>query len=1059
MINNIIYQNGVKEVFKLIVPNGNDAGEYVVEKPYGWNDIDSKISIDDEFFFIKDFIIGETEKITFMQFSHPIAFNLIKSVYEQLGGDAVIFFKYFIVDNGVETEILKDDFIVDLSKMKESYEKSKLKLEFEIKKSEKSNKLNNRFETSVNLFDEKDLDDNVITPVETIDIGYKKGEGVLTNFYTYDIAQYNQTVFASPIHFFVFRRSEGFEIGNNTNELAGSENVPGITQRVIKGPFISSEIILKLVSIRVSNLDMLCRRGDNVTPNVGLFVVIRDAGNNFLRTYLIKNSEPYTDAGTNYGRILIPTQTVEIGSLAAGERLDIELRTNDSTPFNAQVNNINTSVEITTNIKEPLSRVKSVYLKNAISQLLKSYTGTGITLKSNLIDNGGFYEKSVISTGIYLRGVPGIYVENSIKTNLKAVLQDGISKLFASGYDVINDKLVIEDLNYFFKKTESYDLSDKVYQTENYELKNDDSLISNNLLFGSTNISKDTKGDINNFVTELEAKNPLLLGDKKFDKKTSLIIDEYRIKDLIEDDSNRTKTDDDNLALIDLVFVDQYFDDAVFSNCEHSNVGGKLAIKCLLTPFDETLYQAGDFLQIKEGLNVGTWLIDSINGATIVLNINVTPQTGISDIAVTYYFTNIIKNRTSEGFTNLQNIKSTDYVTNIRHNPKFQMFRWYKFYGSGLTRKPNSEIIKVTDYKNNSLATMECNSSELNNEIQGLVVVGEDETLERLRSGDVLFTGKVMQITYNNISFFEFFNIYNNWRYGIDDDDSTNRGYLKINTPEGIIEGYPFGDNAFSHNKKTNTLTLNVRTGSKWVELPRLLTVVQDDANTISLTWDYSVDYYNPVITVYYSLDSVLWNELQSFNNVKLGSVTSVDFENILTGTEVYFKISITSDHYSNKQSNSLPLLWQFNDWILKDVSKSINGLCDYSYWNFYLQGTGDFNIDWNFISLPGGGNCVVTDGQGNIIVSFYSTVGTDYDENIITTLSLTNETYNFYLQMISTDNDGVNQLNCSGNTPVLTIAEININIEDIISGKQIDLKMRARQIKSYYVAPPEIIP
>ena len=84
MIKNIAYQNNVSSVFKLKVTSGKYAGIYEIKQPSEFNEIDCKLSIDDETFNVNNFILGDTVKIKFVEYYDEDTYNLIKNVYNDL---------------------------------------------------------------------------------------------------------------------------------------------------------------------------------------------------------------------------------------------------------------------------------------------------------------------------------------------------------------------------------------------------------------------------------------------------------------------------------------------------------------------------------------------------------------------------------------------------------------------------------------------------------------------------------------------------------------------------------------------------------------------------------------------------------------------------------------------------------------------------------------------------------------------------------------------------------------------------------------------------------------
>lgn len=182
-INHIINENGVKNIFKFIVPSGLFQGEYVINKPDGWDDVDSVVNIDDVLLYVKDFIIGENTKLKFYQYSNKIAYDVLFNVYQEQSGDGRIKFKWLAVKDGVEHDLLKDNFEVNMNKYKNTLDNNTFVIDVELIKSEEQNKLFNRDDVTIDLFAEKDLDENPINSVGTFVMGYKKGAAKQSNFY------------------------------------------------------------------------------------------------------------------------------------------------------------------------------------------------------------------------------------------------------------------------------------------------------------------------------------------------------------------------------------------------------------------------------------------------------------------------------------------------------------------------------------------------------------------------------------------------------------------------------------------------------------------------------------------------------------------------------------------------------------------------------------------------------------------------------------------------------------------------------------------------------------
>lgn len=1054
-IKHILYEYGVDQVFKLVAPGGES---HIIKQPEGWDEVESIVNINEETFNVEDFIIGSNTKLKFSEYTDKTAYDLIRSVYNLSGGDGRLIFKWLAIKGDVEYDLLGDRFDLNFNKKNESFDKNYMKIEMELVKNEAVNKMYTREDTTIDLFADKDLDDNNITPVSTFNIGYKKGDQVLSNFYTFDISQYKFGVNGGvKSFFFSFARSDDFGFGTNNNKYASwKNNDTSLGGRTYQGPFVETNITLPNLKAEISNMNILVEKGiagENFA-DASLYAIIK-VGNSEVRRVFIKStvSVPIPAGGT-YGEIKIDNGIFDLGNLMPGQNLTFEIISNADENLKGYPLGENTSIEITTNIESPLVKTKGVRLIEALNQIAKNYTSGEITSESFVLGTGGAFYNTSISTGMYLRGLPDLYLSQKMKTSLKDLLHEGASKLLALGYDVTEDKLIVENIGYFFKDLKIYDLSEKQYLMEGFSIENDTSVSYNNLVFGSKKYSTDVKFDIKNFNTVAEFSTPIKTNKNKLDKQTDLIIDSFKIQELIEDKSSSTNDNDDDKVLIDMVQVNDIWDQGVFQNCSHSQEGGSLLLSCTSPSFDTTLIEVGSSIQIMEGKNVGSWTVLSIEGAKMKVNKTSGIESGIVDTPIRYKIDALIKNRTNEGFiVDGETVFRPQTSTNIRHNPKYQMARWWPLFGSGLRKKIDSDTLKVTNYKNNSEAKVKIVGSDMTNELPGDVIVGSNEDLLRFRDFEqTFFNGEQFEITYSKVAFEEFYLIYSNWRYGEGNDRTKSRGYISCNTPFGIYDVYPFGPEAFKHNKATNTLTIKGKVKGKSVDNPVLLSVVQVDRNTVTLTWDYVVEYINPVIKIQYSLDGTNWETVHTATNVKAATFSNDIFNSIMTGTQVYFRIIVTTADYYNKVSNTRFISWQFNDWALREISRTENINCGYSYLTLEIIGTVDLEIKWSYEDVPGGGNFLATDSNSNTLASYNSTYGPGNFDEQTTTLSIINTNRFIYVQLRNSDKtDTEIPLNCnSGNVNYVVQSSLNIEFKDLATDDVTTINLMSSTLKKY---------
>jgi len=562
------------------------------------------------------------------------------------------------------------------------------------------------------------------------------------------------------------------------------------------------------LSLKILNLNISYRQDVNnplLTNDFKLVYLI----NGVLGVPVELESSTIEDLGTFKQTVIdITNKSYSIPNLNQGDSLQIFCLLDD----NAIPNNSNFSVsgnfqyELLLNNPDFAMKNKSVLLFNSISKLCEQYTDGKTLLDSNILSLNGRYYENYINSFIGLR--PNIS-NQTLKTNFESLFEKGLSKIMALGYDLRSETLKIEDINFFFKDIEIFDLTNRDYTRDEFVLKQYNDIHFNNLLTGYKKFSSEENEDLFNFNTKAELTTPIKSLKKKLDIESETSTDEYLINEGINDNSNSTNDKDDDIVLLNTVFLNTYTDNALFPNTEHVNESGELIINQYEKSFTDN-FKVGDSINILTGLNTGVYTINSLTFNSINLGPQPSIQTGVSDNTIQITRNNIIKNRTNEGFDILTGVSDSNTSSNVIHNPKYQCFRWYPLWGSGLTKKDlNTEII-VNDYKNNGDVTVKVNTSVFPNEYPNEITLDQNFTQLDLQNSGLfpLFNGDYIEIKMHNVDFFEFFEIFNNWRYGFNNDDSTSFGYLKVPTPYGGKNIFPFGDEAFNHKRSENTLTI-----------------------------------------------------------------------------------------------------------------------------------------------------------------------------------------------------------------------------------------------------------
>lgn len=891
-IKNIQYQSGVGQIFRLEVLTGKYEGIHEIQEPDGFDSLDISIDVNEEYYNIDNFILGETSKIKILEYNDKRTFDIIKGVYDEQGGDGQIIFRWYVVHNGTEKDILGEGFEINLNKYQLNYENSQRVIECEIKKREAQNKFYTREDTTINLFAKKNLDENKIEPIGSREIVLKaEEEKVETSWWmddygeNYDWYNYKKNIgnknldpwfqyqkIVSNIKFIPpktwvfpkFNRSEDSKLGENI-PLYGGDWKANITREELQDPawaaqyprymYEHGEITywgqntlfhtrneLSNVVFSISNLHFKARsyslkKGYNPLYNednkgyrenykpfsfsIALLIETPHASN----TIFLKSSID-TDIG-NYSEMNIVNEGWAIGDLPANSTVKIGIMPHNdirNKEFIITGKVSHTSLKISSSIDKLGRKSKVVSLFDAIDKVAENYSDGKIRLISNILSEGGKYANQYVATGSFLRGVANIFLgEEKINTSFKSLFYEGASPLLALGFDVIENQLIVEDIDYFFKDVQAYDLTGKDFVQENLTIENDKDISYNNLIFGTKKYSTKKKGDIFNFNTKMECSTPIKSVKKKLDKTTGFIIDEYKIQDLLDDTNDNTNDNDDDLVLIDTV-TGSYIDSGSFPDVVHSDAGGVLTLTASKSPWDTLPFKVGEKIKIVEGLNVGEYTILAIKSHTLTLDKRAGIEQGTILTKIEHTLTDVIKNRNAtatDGFISAEGVKNKRTAVNLYHNPKYHMKRWFPLFGGGLSKKPNGENIIVTNYKNNGKIEVEPDTDKIPYLPSEVDVLNENINLERLRrSSRVLFGTENIEVTLTNVSFEEFYNLYNRWRIGEDiytGEKIPSRGYIDVYISGETYSIYPFGTEALQYDKGANELTIKGKIkNSKW---------------------------------------------------------------------------------------------------------------------------------------------------------------------------------------------------------------------------------------------------
>lgn len=882
-ISNILLEDGVDEIFQLkIIDSESFNGTYTIQPPDGIDDTDFVVDINEETLNVENMIFGDSLKLKIYQYYDKAAFELLKQVYEERGGDSRAIFIWKIQKGNDVIDLLNEDYEVNFNKYIERYGKSGKYIEFEVKKRESQNKFYARKDKTIDLFATKNIDNKDILPVVPTKGIYKESDRTLESFWFYDgfydnddllyyETDFNDNKFKpSPLYFPRMRRSDDSQLGayyehfgsrvivSDSGALSSYSNID--MALVFPIPFVKTEWGTMLyaegdyndITITISNLVFRSRRVQNNTPIPFTMYLIKgyktassqnDWPNQILAEEVIWSSENKNENGLNWSELDISTHPQATGnatnselrltkanfpnlltSLSKDEHLRIMIRNNNGYVFDEEdtfiIKNTGFSIKASINATPPARRVLMVNLREAIDKISENITDNGIRIESNVLSTG-IFNHQYISTGQFLRGTvfEKYFFQTKLELNFETLFEKGAAKLLGLGYDLYNGKIVVEDLKYFFKDVESYDFTDKEFVEEETYFSNDNELCYNSIKTGGKKYSTERQDDIKNFNTFLETQTPIISKGKALDLQSELIVDEKKIQELILDTSSSTNNNDDDIILIDCLERSSFSDRGVFKKLKHFNSGGYLWIQQFEQPWDTIPIVPNQYLSIVNGgLNIGTYEILEITPTRIKLNKTTNIQTGEGFGEIEYVFTSsVIKSRVGipeEGIIKAEGVLNKNTSSNLLHNPKYQLARWFPFFSGMLEKKKGSELLKTLKYKNNGKVQIEIVPELYEFGLQGEITLQDDVTLETMRSQkDTFFSNGIQTVRLSDVTFYEYMEFMNNWRYGKLESGTfnreTSRGYVTVNLQGEIVKIFPYGNGSIKYFTKDNELEIS----------------------------------------------------------------------------------------------------------------------------------------------------------------------------------------------------------------------------------------------------------
>jgi len=589
---------------------------------------------------------------------------------------------------------------------------------FECKVIQENNRaiINRRKEINVDVFSDKDLDLNTITPLATESILLKakplfqasEWKSVGSNTFPVDSTD--------PTKFFC-----GFNFAQ-TNVTTGIDNSLGWLENTIyTGDFLDfdkfglvySQNRLNKINIKAT-VDMTYTVTQGAIPSFGFMALYLCWGDTFDPSISSTTRQiMYDDTwGSGVEKTVLLNDTFEftIDELQSGSKIwmfwasagyadcNVDVVHRD---FNIKVNGVSTAID---------SIIKGVRYIDLFKQNIKSISG--LTIDAPKFDvSGEFYEQFAFN-GKLIRQ----FTDKPFYVNFKD-LTEGLQEVNAD-YQINQNNVFIGQYNDFYNNVDLGGYLQAPDTEFNTNFNDRYSINAFNYSYKTFEQNKDESNTVDSIHTDAQFLLPNKLVENNKKVEVNQIRDPFSIESARRQGINTKETtsldNDDKLFLIDVYPLPSGSMGGFESRLLMRLNAGKLEILNNTLngegiPFNWTLlgFVVGSDFNIIDGENIGNYTVFSINETNILLTpIGFTPSfEGDGFIKTEYPLNNVnYVNRTNEGFTEILNLSSGDNFSNLRYSIKRNMNYWSSYLKTASKYKP-SGIIQNTFFKNNGLVS------------------------------------------------------------------------------------------------------------------------------------------------------------------------------------------------------------------------------------------------------------------------------------------------------------------------------------------------------------------
>jgi hypothetical protein len=695
---------------------------------------------------------------------------------------------YILTKNGIDFNVGQLDF-AGATTDNESYFKCKV-----IQNNEQA-KIKKRSKVKVDAFATKDLDDNTITPIDTVSLLLKaKPVDKISNWSEKSLSNIQQTGTALNCQVSIPIANGLTKYGVGVSYSPFDEVFQGLDVSFAQNNayryanrLITAENTLTNAKLIIKNLNV------QGSTNFGIFRVgysraIFDGNGNW-----VSNVGTTTNLYENTGSINIVNQTYEVDLpiMQSGESLIVDVNcffaSSGLLDFDMQFDSYSVeSVQITATETGIDSVIKGVRYIDLIKQ---NYRAIGsLPVNAPKFDVGGQFYDQFCFSGKLIRQITNEPFYLELDKTIESLLE-------VNATPQINDNEIYIGQYQDFYSDVNMGTYLQLPETEAKFSKNEKYLI-NTFKFGYNKFEQDRDEDntLDSIHTDSEWYLPCDNSINSKELKLPFVRDAYKIESVrrrATEKDNTSNESDDDIFIVDVIEVAPGTTRTISGTFTNFISSENNTFKILANRnfrWDLLGFKVGDTV-IVGGVS---FLVIDITSSILTLNWFGISYSGLSFLTITYPITDVqYTTRTNEGLTFSQNLLNADNYANLRYSIKRNMSHWFPYLATAGKFIP-TKTIKNSYFKSNGEAITKFIGETAN------TTEKEDIAISNISSYKIL--SQNMYMTTLVIEFEDLLTLIGKIQ--------TQRGYINVQDHKGnIVSGYIV---SLDHTWATNECVINL---------------------------------------------------------------------------------------------------------------------------------------------------------------------------------------------------------------------------------------------------------